>query len=55
MVLIVSSASIVFMGRVHWRKIKMKSHASFKSQAIVCKNIYAGFIQFLLEDYWKQM
>ena len=42
-------------GRVHQRKLKTKSQAGFNSQAIVCKNIYAGFIQCLLEDQWKPM
>ena len=44
---IVSSTSIVSMGRVHQRNLKTKSQTGFISQAIVCKNIYAGFIQFL--------
>ena len=55
MVLTVSSTSMVYVGRVHHRKPKRKPCMGFKSQAIVCKNIYVGFIQFLLEDCWKPM
>ena len=54
-VLTVSSTLIVFMGKEHWRNPKKRSYAGFNSQTVVCKNIYAGFIQFLLEDHWKPM
>ena len=54
-ILTVGSTLIVSMGRAHLRNPKMKLQADFKSQAVVCKNIYAGFIQFLLEYHWKPM
>ena len=51
----VNSTLIVSLGRVHKKNLNRKSQVGFSSQAIVCKNIYAGFIQFLLEDCWKLM
>ena len=51
-ILTICLMSVVSIGRVHQRNPKMKSQVGFKSQAIVCKNIYIGFIQFLLEDHW---
>ena len=51
----VSSTSVVCSGRVQQKNLNRKSQVGFSSQAIVCKNIYAGFIQFLLEDHWKPM
>ena len=54
-ILTVTSISIVSSGRAHQEKPNRKSQVGFNSQAIVCKNIYAGFIQFLLKDHWKPM
>ena len=54
-VLRVSSTSNMSQGREHQKNPKKRLHAGFNSQAIVCKNIYAGFIQFMLKDLWKPM
>ena len=51
----VNYKSMVSSGSAHQTNPKRKLHDGFNSQAIVCKNIYAGFIQFLLEDHWKPM
>ena len=54
-IITVTSISMVSSGRAHQKNPNRKLQVGFSSQAIVYKNIYAGFIQFLLEDHWEPM